>query len=217
MNWMDEFGLDETLSDEEMMTAAGVLKSLEEAWLNEKLSPEILPHKIEQVDCMMEQIHHMEENLKKLDKNDFRVGLHKLELDRIRYLITSYLRTRIDKIETFTLKILEDEQLREPSERYLSQGEMAFAKEYISNMNTHFKSLFAGMPESLQDLHTNQIMIKPNLESHLFVKAKGSVQGVIVDDGENREEEVSLDENSQHILPYNAISEFVKNGKVQLL
>uniref|UniRef100_A0A1B6LT31 GINS complex subunit 4 n=1 Tax=Graphocephala atropunctata TaxID=36148 RepID=A0A1B6LT31_9HEMI len=104
---MDEFaGLDETLSDEEMMTAAGVLKSLEEAWLNEKLSPEILPHKTEQVDCMMEQIHHMEENLKKLDKNDFRVGLHKLELDRIRYLITSYLRTRINKIEMFLFQNL---------------------------------------------------------------------------------------------------------------
>lgn len=211
------FSLDETLSDDETLTAASVLKSLEEAWLNEKLSPEILPHKNEQVECMMEQILHMEENLKKLDKNDFRVSLHKLELDRIRYLITSYLRARIEKIETFTLKILEDENLKNPSEKNLSPGECTYAKEYISNMNTHFKSLFVGLPDRLQDLQTNQIMIKPNLESHVFVRANENVQGVIVDDGENREEEITLDEKSQHILPYKAISDYVKAGKVQLI
>lgn len=213
----DIIGLDETLSDEEVATAASVLKFLEDAWLNEKLSPEILPHKIEQVECMMEQIHHMEENLKKLNKNDFRVGLHKLELERIRYLITSYLRVRIEKIEAFTLKILEDESVREPSERYLSPGETQFASEYISNMNKHFKSLFVGLPENLQDLHTNQIMIKPNLESHIFVRANSNVHGVIVDEGDNREEEVNLDERSQHILPYSTVADFVKNGKVQLI
>ncbi|XP_054276170.1 DNA replication complex GINS protein SLD5-like [Macrosteles quadrilineatus] len=213
----DLISFDETLSDDEVVTAAGVLKSLEEAWLNEKLSPEILPHKIEQVDCMMEQIHHMEENLKKLDKNDFRVGLHKLELDRIRYLITSYLRTRIDKIETYALKILEDESTRDPGDRYLSPSEFSFAKEYVTNLNGHFKSLFVGLPESLQDLDTNQIMINPNLESHVFVKASSNVQGVIVDDGDNREEEVSLEDKSQHILPYKAVSEYVKNGQVQLI
>lgn len=213
----DLLGLDESFSEDEVVTAGGVLKSLEDAWLNEKLSPEILPHKNEQVECMMEQIHHMEENLKKLDKNDFRVGLHKLELDRIRYLITSYLRTRVDKIEAFTLKILEDESVRDPSERYLSTGEFMFAREYISNMNTHFKSLFVGLPENLQDLHTSQIMIKPNLESHLFVRANGNVNGVIVDDGENREEEVNLEERSQHILPYNSVAEYVKSGKIQLI
>lgn len=213
----DILGLDETLSDDEVMTAAAVLKSLEEAWLNEKLSPEILPHKVELVDCMLEQIHHMEENLKKLDKNDYRVGLHKLELDRIRFLITSYLRTRVDKIESYTLKILEDESLKDPDDRYLSPEEYTFAREYISNMNTHFKSLFVGLPESLQDLHTHQIMIKPNLESHVFVKAVEGVPGVVFDDGENREEEVSLDANSQHILPYKAVAEHIKAGKVQLI
>lgn len=215
---MDDIMLDDSLSEDDTITAESVLRTLEEAWLNEKLSPELLQHKMEHVDCMLEQIHQMEENIKKLEKSDFRITLHKLELERIRYLITSYLRTRIEKIESFTLKILEEEGSRDPGDRYLSPNESKFAREYINNMNTHFQSILDGMPPSMQNISVNQIMIKPNLESHVFVKAKRNVPSVIIaEQSDSREEEVSLDEHSQHILPYRPIAEFVKSGAVQLI
>lgn len=216
---MDEIDLDETLeSEDEAITAEGVLRTLQEAWLNEKLSPEILPHKADHVQCMMEQIEQMEENIKKLDKNDFRVSLHRLELDRIRYLITSYLRTRIDKIESFPLNILDDESACDPDDRVLSPSEYTFAREYITNMYTHFQSVLDGMPQSMRNINASQIMIKPNLESHVFLKTKTTVPGVIIqDESENREDEISLDEQSQHILPYKPIADFLKNGSVQLI
>ena len=40
---------------EEELTAAEVLQKLEDAWLNEKHSPEILEPRMEIVECMLEQ------------------------------------------------------------------------------------------------------------------------------------------------------------------
>ena len=41
---------------EEELTAAEVLQKLEDAWLNEKHSPELLDPKMEIVECMLEQV-----------------------------------------------------------------------------------------------------------------------------------------------------------------
>ena len=41
---------------EEELTAAEVLQKLEDAWLNEKHSPEILEPRMEIVECMLEQV-----------------------------------------------------------------------------------------------------------------------------------------------------------------
>ncbi|KTG45821.1 hypothetical protein cypCar_00030159 [Cyprinus carpio] len=46
-------------SQEEVMTPAELIAKLEEAWLNEKFSPELLENKSELVECVMEQITHM--------------------------------------------------------------------------------------------------------------------------------------------------------------
>ena len=41
---------------EEELTAAEVLQKLEDAWLNEKHSPELLEPRMEIVECMLEQV-----------------------------------------------------------------------------------------------------------------------------------------------------------------
>lgn len=55
-----------------------------QAWLNEKFSPEIFENKAEIVDCVMEQIHEMEENIRRAKKGDFRVHVHRMEVSSCR-------------------------------------------------------------------------------------------------------------------------------------
>lgn len=96
--------VDETYDDSddaETMTASQVLAKLEEAWLNEKFSPDLLPHHSEIVDCMMEQLNVMQQNIERARKADLKVSIHKMEIDRIRYVLSSYLRERLKKIENF--------------------------------------------------------------------------------------------------------------------
>ena len=41
----------------------------------------------------------MESNIQSAKKGDFRIALHKLELDRIKFMLYSYLRERIRKVD----------------------------------------------------------------------------------------------------------------------
>ena len=44
----------------------------------------------------------MEENLSRLKKGDLRIPVHRMELSRIRFMINSYLRLRLSKIQEST-------------------------------------------------------------------------------------------------------------------
>lgn len=164
---------EDILSDEEPITAQKVLENLENAWLNEKFAPEILPHQAEMIDLMLDQIAHIEENVRKLDKNDFRVIAHRMELERIRYVIASYLRCRLEKIEQFTLCIMKEEERRSEENKRLSEEETKFCREYYENIEKHFHQLaLRHMPPNLQSDEKNQRIVRPNLMSHIFFKAK---------------------------------------------
>ena len=74
-------------TEEEELTADEVLQRLQDAWVNEKFAPELLDPQIEIIDCLMEQISRTEEHLATLDKGNFAIALHKMELQRIRFLV----------------------------------------------------------------------------------------------------------------------------------
>ncbi|GFG28329.1 hypothetical protein Cfor_09082 [Coptotermes formosanus] len=210
---------DVALSDEEPVTAQKVLQSLQEVWLNEKFCPELLQHQSDLVDCMLDQIQQMEENLRKLKKNDFRVVIHRMELDRIRYIVTDYLRIRLNKIENFVIHVLEQESSRNIEDAYLSPPELKFAREYITLLEEHLRLVaLRHMPTNIQDFDKAKVAVTPNLSSHVFLRAKQNITGVVIEgDNENREEEVDLDENSQHIMQYKSVANYLKAGAVQLI
>jgi GINS complex subunit 4 len=63
-----------------------------------------------------------------------------MEIDRLQYMVSSYLRTRLRKIEKFALHLLSDAVL---SQR-LSQKELNFAKQYVVLFETHVNDLALG-------------------------------------------------------------------------
>ena len=80
---------------------------------------------MEVVQCLLEQITHIEENIndEKLQngnnpKNRFAASVYKMETGRIRFIISSYLRIRLDKIQQFIFHLLEQE------EKVIYTGEM---------------------------------------------------------------------------------------------
>jgi GINS complex subunit 4 len=210
---------DVALSDEEPITAQKVLETLQEVWLNEKFSPELLQHQSDLVDCILDQIQQMEENLHKLKKNDFRVVIHRMELDRIRYIVTDYLRIRLNKIETYVIHVLEQDAGKNPEDAILSPPEFKFAKECLAHMEDHFRVIaLRHMPSNVQNFDKAKVAVIPDISSHVFLRAKKNITGIVIEgDSENREEEVDLDENSQHIMQYKPIADYLKTGAVQLI
>ncbi|XP_037302574.1 DNA replication complex GINS protein SLD5-like [Manduca sexta] len=208
------------LSDEEEeITAETVLKTLQTAWQNERLAPEILPHHNDMVECMLGQIQHMERNINKLAKTDLRASIHKMELNRIKFVICNYLKTRLNKIEKYCTHTLNEERLRlETSTNYLTPSEYKYAQDYLLNIENHIKSVILNkVPSNMQALEMNKIAEYPNLQTHVFLKANEMVNGVVLEDLTGEDEEIDLEEGSQHILQYKPIADLVKNGKVQLV
>ncbi|CAG5018058.1 unnamed protein product [Parnassius apollo] len=215
---MDNDGIE--LSDEEEITAQTVLRTLQNAWQNERLAPEILPHQNDMVECMLGQIQHMERNINKLPKTDFRASIHKMELNRIKFIICNYLKTRLYKIEKYCISILNDEKQRlESGTNYLTHSEYKYAQEYLLNMENHLKTTALNqVPGNMQTFDLNKLVIYPNLQSHVFLKANETVTGIVLEDlSGDQDEEIDLEEGSQHILQYKPIADLVKNGKVQLV
>ncbi|XP_018905718.1 DNA replication complex GINS protein SLD5 [Bemisia tabaci] len=209
---------EENISDDEEFTAPIVLNLIENAWLNEKLSAEILPHKSIYVDAMYQQILTMEDNISKLPSDDIRIDIYQLELDRIRYIITSYLRIRLEKIERFTKQILQQEAQRSVDDQYLSFHELQYAKSFQELNEKHLNLVLKKMPANVASLSHSQTLIRPNLEHFVFIRSRVSQDGLFIPDiAGNEEREVKLTENSQFILPYNSVSELVKNNSVQLI
>lgn len=165
----------ESGDEDEPITAQKVLENLEIAWTNEHFAPEILCHRTEMVELMLGQIAHIEENMKDIDKNDFRFIAHQMELERIRFIIASYLRSRLNKIETYTKHIIMEEDLRDETEKRLSGEEKMYAIEFHENVEKYFNIVALQFVPNLQRSDSEKRVVRPNLMSHVFLKADVSV------------------------------------------
>ncbi|XP_067401646.1 DNA replication complex GINS protein SLD5 [Emydura macquarii macquarii] len=208
-------------SEELELTPAQLIRRLEQAWLNEKFAPELLETKSEIVECVMEQLDHMESNLKRAKPGDLKVSIHRMEIERIRYVLSSYLRCRLVKIEKFFPHILEKEKSRaegEPS--VLSPEEFAFAKEYMANTETYLRTVaLRHMPPNLQKVDLLKLVPKPNLDSFVFLRVQERQENILVEPetDEQREYAIDLEEGSQHLIRYKTIAPLVASGAVQLI
>ncbi|XP_077661820.1 DNA replication complex GINS protein SLD5 isoform X2 [Eretmochelys imbricata] len=162
-----------------------------------------------------------ESNLKRAKHGDLKVSIHRMEIERIRYVLSSYLRCRLVKIEKFFPHILEKEKSRvegEPS--ILSPEEFAFAKEYMANTETYLKNVaLKHMPPNLQKVDLLRLVPKPNLDSFVFLRVQERQENILVEPetDEQREYVIDLEEGSQHLIRYKTIAPLVASGAVQLI
>lgn len=205
----------------EALTAAEVFAKLEEAWLNEKFSPELLEAKTEIVECIMDQIKVMEENLLKCKKDDMKICIHKMELDRIRFVLSSYLRIRLQKIQNYTAYYLNIENQRTDKQASLfSPEELKFAKEFHSSIDKHLTELaMQHMPSILQNLNDNLSGNKPDLDCYVFLRVNEDTDSVVIDEEttETGEETVDFQKDEQHIIRYQPIRHLVSSSQLTLI
>ncbi|XP_053573962.1 DNA replication complex GINS protein SLD5 [Bombina bombina] len=220
----DELDLFDQESDdgsEEVLTPAELISKLEEAWLNEKFAPELLESKSEIVECVMEQLNHMEQNLRRARTGDLKVSFHHMEIERIRYMLSSYLRSRLVKIEKFFPHVLEKEKSRgEDEPARLSPEEFAFAKEYMTNTENLLKSVaLRHMPPNLQTVDLLKSVPKPNLDSFVFLRVKERQENILVEPETDEQSEYAIDMEvgSQHLIRYRTIAPLVTSGAVKLI
>lgn len=152
--------------DDECISTEQLVQRLEEAWLNEKFSPEILPYSGGVVDCLLDQLTHMQGNLQQIDRADFRGGVHKMELERIQYILTSYLKIRLAKIEKHGSFILNQLRNGQSDQELLSPEEQRYARAYIASFEDYLRDVaLVHMPHNQQSFsmfNTGRTAISPS-------------------------------------------------------
>lgn len=208
---------DQQLVNEDIM-------QLKRVWQNEKVAPELLPYEFELVKRVQEQLDMQKANLEAEDDDDepgaqldrdLRRPLCQMEIERIRFMLTSYLRTRLRKLERFPFQIARSEELIDR----LSEAEQAFLEGYVQLVEAAFTTPFLGkLPEKLARLVDKEVDMIPeaNLDSHVLFRALEPLGAFPLSENEE-DEPVLLEEEDVVVSRYRPISGLLKEGRVELL
>ena len=142
--------------------------------------------------------------------------IYETEVERVSYLLRSYLRTRILKIQSQALFLARDEE----AQRRLSEPETNFAAQYAALYQRHVdrEAWAAGdtllLPESLKQIASiSQIAAPPNLGSHVFCVATRYCPAFAID---GTAESMELLRGQVALLPYAPLRPFIEEGTVIL-
>ncbi|KAL9252926.1 DNA replication complex GINS protein SLD5-like protein [Drosera capensis] len=135
--------------EDESLKAESDVELLKRAWRNEKGAPEILEYQSALVRRSTQQIHHMEDLIEELTKrgdDPLIVSIYQIDLDRAQFLLRSYLRIRLQKIEAAMLHIAKTDLWNR-----LSRQEQNFAQRCIEDMGSHMdESVLSKLPSGYQ-------------------------------------------------------------------
>ncbi|KAM3582810.1 DNA replication complex GINS protein SLD5 [Umbelopsis sp. WA50703] len=144
----------------------------------------------------------------------FRSMLYQTEMERIKFIIRNYLRTRLYKIEKYTTHLLNRPDVRER----LSDKEIEYAQSYQELLEKHYtKSFLGSLPQSQQDVNEKF----NNLSS---VSVPDDYSAVIIrgkeDEGDIQLEsrgEITLSPTYIYMVRYSDVQLLLEEGRVELI
>jgi GINS complex subunit 4 len=172
-----------------------------------------------------EQIEKVEELTGDMDpKTNFSLIIIQTEVERWKFLIRSYLRARIAKIDKYTLHYLSTPELQ----ARMSETEVAYATRHQQLLHEHYLSSFLGsFPQRLQNLNDTaggiSMIEGPDVDSGVFVRGLGSKdipgEGSIIVRGRGRDGDgdQEVERGEVTVARWSDVKEFVERGELELV
>ncbi|KAK8183604.1 uncharacterized protein BKA78DRAFT_273698 [Phyllosticta capitalensis] len=170
------------------------------------------------MDRVRAQIELVEEQTGNMDpKANFRLILYQTELERFKFLVRSFLRARIAKIDKYALHTLSTpavlSRLSLPERQYLSQHQALLSSHYAA-------SFLAQFPEKLQRLDDNaggvSMIDAPDADAAVFCRVLRDC-GVVAVGGVDEETEVDMNRGDVLVVRWSVVRERVLAGDVELI
>ncbi|KAK2990218.1 hypothetical protein RJ640_014670 [Escallonia rubra] len=185
---------------------------LKRAWRNEKGAPEILKYEVDLIRRVTELTAYVQETVDELMENGvdpLNVSLMEMDLERTLFLVKSYLRIRLQKIEKYMFQIQRSADLW----NRLSRKEQNFAKRCAEDMEKHLEqSVLSKLPDRYKS-HLRQ-----SITSEEDDMAKHFMMIVEHNGCENGEgEPIDLEANELYGIRYRSIKPLVESGQMDLV
>jgi GINS complex subunit 4 len=156
-------------------------------------------------------------------KTNFGLIIIQTEVERWKFLVRSYLRARISKIDKHTLHYLSTPELQSR----LSEMEVAYATRHQQLLHNHYLSSFlSSFPQQLQNLNDTAGGISmiggPDEESGVFARGLGSRDGgdrpvVVIGRGRDGDGEIEVARGEVVIARWADVRGHVENGEMELV
>ncbi|CAN1356393.1 DNA replication complex GINS protein SLD5 [Linum perenne] len=211
------------VDDYETLISTTDVELLKIAWRNEKAAPEILPYEAALIHRIKEQIELAEQNVEISESNGedpLTISLYQMDLDRTQFLLRSYLRVRIQKIEKYIFHIVKTDEYFSR----LSKLEQAFAKRCTDDMGAHLKeTVLSKLPDNYQSelkqsttSEEDDMVPAPRLDSFVICKAKQFLSGLDFEP-EYSTEITEMEPDLLTFVCYKFIKKPFENGKIDLV
>ena len=152
--------------------------------------------------------------------DDLTAHVYHAELNRVRFLLRAYYRTRLFKIETHAVYVLKEPEVLEK----LSEQEKEYATSYANIVEEHFGSLLGQMPEGygsmlqqIEEADASWDMVpEPNFDKHVFCKVNED-RGDVMLDPDDPENTMDLEQNDIIMIRYRLIKKLMEEEVVDLM
>ncbi|KAI6241944.1 DNA replication complex GINS protein SLD5 [Aphelenchoides fujianensis] len=203
------------------VTLADAIAQMKKAWTNERIARKLLPHRFDLVDSLLGEVERTQAELEETtDKTRVTYGAKRTDVDRVSYVINSYIRTRMRKIEANAAALLMEHTERQAQQKddLMDEREVVFAENYHKDRVLLFNStLFNELSENLRPLP----IAKLPSGGRCFVRVakERDLRGVAVFDmnDPNSDVLVDLQAGSTHLIPFNSIQSHLEADNVELL
>ncbi len=211
---------------EEQTDNAELLLKLRTLMLNEQYSPDIFQFAHEPISELRKLIEQQSDAIDDIELTDeqkptplnFEVHIKQMELDRINYLLRSYYRIRLKKIEKNAIYIFKEES--KTLYNRLSKAEQDYAIGYMNVVENHFNRSFLSMlPEKLQQLDKDGSVnhaIAPHLDKFAFCRIRKTVGSYAVSN-QPTDPPMDLYEGDVLCTRFSRIRDLVVDGSAELV
>ncbi|KAJ7086486.1 hypothetical protein B0H15DRAFT_844927 [Mycena belliarum] len=198
------------------------LEKLTRHWMNERHAPDILPAQDRLLSSLLDHIRRQSDTIQLLrgdpsssEEDHIRIMLAQTEVERVKFIVRSYVRTRLFKIENYARYIIANEVVQ----RRITAAERDYASRHAHLIDRHFySSVLQSLPESQAGLDDVPSFIMPPMITEpettraVFAHAR---KDTIARTPEGKT--VDLAQGSLTLLSFAAVADLVASGDVELV
>ncbi|KAF9039119.1 hypothetical protein BJ165DRAFT_1352299 [Panaeolus papilionaceus] len=215
----EERRVDQSIEEEREETP---LEQLTRHWMNERHAPDILPAREELLSNLLDHLRRQSEAVQLLrgdpatsEEEHIRIMLVQTEIERVKFIIRSYVRTRLFKVERFARYIATNADIQ----TRLTAAERDHAIRHARITDQHFYlSVLQSLPEAQSHLDDTPIFVppmvtEPDMTRPVFVHALKQCPPIRLPDG------ATLEMKKGHIslVPYSVVENLVARDEVELI